>query len=315
MTSTPLISIIIPTYNRAHLIGETLDSILVQTYPNWECIVVDDGSTDTTADVMREYIKKDNRFQYHQRPINKIKGPNSCRNYGFEMSNGEYIKWFDSDDVMLPYLLEKQVLSFAKNVEMSVCKLSYFDFERRVPIKENIISSKNLIEDYLIGNVTFYISGPLWKRSFLEKQNQLLDESLTNLDDWDFNLRMLYQKPNITYSNEVLILYRVHGDSLSQEIGKGNFKEVQSEFEARRKHLKLLKINKLASPSVLQHYIKGRYKFIFREAMIKKDKNKYYYLKMLVVSQLEMLDFRGFFKTIFGFIVFSFFNKGYKLLK
>ena len=315
MTSTPLISIIIPTYNRAHLIGETLDSILVQTYPNWECIVVDDGSTDTTADVMREYIKKDNRFQYHQRPINKIKGPNSCRNYGFEMSNGEYIKWFDSDDVMLPYLLEKQVLSFAKNVEMSVCKLSYFDFERRVPIKENIISSKNLIEDYLIGNVTFYISGPLWKRSFLEKQNQLLDESLTNLDDWDFNLRMLYQKPNITYSNEVLILYRVHGDSLSQEINKLNFKEIKSELEARRKHLKLLKINKLASPSVLQHYIKGRYKFIFREAMIKKDKNKYYYLKMLVVSQLEMLDFRGFFKTIFGFIVFSFFNKGYKLLK
>ena len=310
-----LISIIIPTYNRAHLIGETLDSILVQTYPNWECIVVDDGSTDTTADVMREYIKKDNRFQYHQRPINKIKGPNSCRNYGFEMSNGEYIKWFDSDDVMLPYLLEKQVLSFAKNVEMSVCKLSYFDFERRVPIKENIISSKNLIEDYLIGNVTFYISGPLWKRIFLEKQNQLFDESLTNLDDWDFNLRMLYQKPNITNVNEVLILYRVHGDSLSQEINKLNFKEIKSELEARRKHLKLLKINKLASPSVLQHYIKGRYKFIFREAMIKKDKNKYYYLKMLVVSQLEMLDFRGFFKTIFGFIVFSFFNKGYKLLK
>ena len=310
-----LISIIIPTYNRAHLIGETLDSILVQTYPNWECIVVDDGSTDTTADVMREYIKKDNRFQYHQRPINKIKGPNSCRNYGFEMSNGEYIKWFDSDDVMLPYLLEKQVLSFAKNVEMSVCKLSYFDFERRVPIKENIISSKNLIEDYLIGNVTFYISGPLWKRIFLEKQNQLFDESLTNLDDWDFNLRMLYQKPNITNVNEVLILYRVHADSLSQEINKLNFKEIKSELEARRKHLKLLKINKLASPSVLQHYIKGRYKFIFREAMIKKDKNKYYYLKMLVVSQLEMLDFRGFFKTIFGFIVFSFFNKGYKLLK
>lgn len=315
MTSTPLISIIIPTYNRGHLIGETLDSILVQTYPNWECIVVDDGSTDTTADVMREYIKKDNRFQYHQRPINKIKGPNSCRNYGFEMSNGEYIKWFDSDDVMLPYLLEKQVLSFAKNVEMSVCKLSYFDFERRVPIKENIISSKNLIEDYLIGNVTFYISGPLWQRIILEKQNQLFDESLTNLDDWDFNLRMLYQKPNITYNNEVLILYRVHADSLSQEINKLNFKEIKSELEARRKHLKLLKINKLASPSVLQHYIKGRYKFIFREAMIKKDKNKYYYLKMLVVSQLEMLDFRGFFKTIFGFIVFSFFNKGYKLLK
>ena len=312
---TSLISIIIPTYNRAHLIGETLDSILAQTYSNWECIVVDDGSTDTTAEVMREYVKKDSRFQYHQRAENKLKGPNSCRNYGFELSKGEYVKWFDSDDVMLPTLLEKQILPFVDNVEMSVCKLSYFDFEKRISIRENMIFSNNLIEDYLIGNVTFYISGPLWKRSFLEKQNQLFDESLTNLDDWDFNLRMLYQKPNITYSNEVLILYRVHGDSLSQEINKLNFKEIKSELEARRKHLKLLKINKLASPSVLQHYIKGRYKFIFREAMIKKDKNKYYYLKMLVVSQLEMLDFRGFFKTIFGFIVFSFFNKGYKLLK
>lgn len=310
-----LISIIIPTYNRAHLISETLDSILAQTYSNWECIVVDDGSTDTTAEVMREYVKKDNRFQYHQRPKNKIKGPNSCRNYGFEMSNGEYIKWFDSDDVMLPYLLEKQVLSFAKNVEMSVCKLSYFDFERRVSIKENIISSKNLIEDYLIGNVTFYISGPLWKRIFLEKQNQLFDESLTNLDDWDFNLRMLYQKPNITYSNEVLILYRVQADSLSQEINKLTFNEIQSEFEARRKHLKLLKINRLASPSILQNYSKDRYKFILREAMIIKDKKKYYYLKMLVILQLKMFDFRGFFKTIYGFTVFSLFNKGYKLLK
>ena len=312
---TSLISIIIPTYNRAHLIGETLDSIRSQTYSNWECIVVDDGSTDTTAEVMREYVKKDSRFQYHQRPENKLKGPNSCRNYGFELSKGEYIKWFDSDDVMLPTLLEKQILPFVDNVEMSVCKLSYFDFEKKISMRENIIYSKNLIEDYLIGKVTFYTFTPMWQRIFLEKQNQLFDESLTNLDDWDFNLRMLYQKPNITYNNEVLILYRVHADSLSQEINKLAFTEIQSEFEARRKHLKLLKINKLASSSILQNYIKGRYKFILREAMILKDKKKYYYLKMLVILQLKRFDFRGFFKTIYGFTVFSLFNKGYKLLK
>lgn len=61
-----LISIIIPTYNRSHLIRETLDSILAQTHKNWECIVVDDGSTDETEDVLNEYVKKDNRFQYHK---------------------------------------------------------------------------------------------------------------------------------------------------------------------------------------------------------------------------------------------------------
>lgn len=311
---TSLISIIIPTYNRAHLIGETLDSVLAQTYSTWECIVVDDGSTDATAEVMREYVKKDSRFQYHQRPENKVKGPNSCRNYGFELSKGEYIKWFDSDDVMLPTLLEKQILSFVDNVEMSVCKLSYFDFEKRISIRENIIFSNNLIEDYLVGNVTFYISGPLWQRIFLEKQKQLFDESLTNLDDWDFNLRMLYQKPNITYNNEVLILYRVHADSLSQEINKLAFTEIQSEFEAIKKHLFLIKMNKKADEKILKRYLKNRYQYILRKTLVENNKYKFYFFKKLVILQFQLLDFLEMTKTILGFTVYSLFKKGYKFL-
>ena len=102
-----LVSIIIPTYNRAHLIGETLDSILAQTYTNWECIIIDDGSSDDTLEVIDNYIKKDNRFQYYRRPVERSKGPNVCRNFGYELSKGEYINWFDSDDVMLPTFLEK----------------------------------------------------------------------------------------------------------------------------------------------------------------------------------------------------------------
>ena len=310
-----LISIIIPTYNRAHLISETLDSILAQTYLNWECIVVDDGSTDTTADVMREYIKKNSRFQYHQRPDNKKKGPNSCRNFGFELSKGECIKWFDSDDVMLPYLLEKQVLSFAKNVEMSVCKLSYFDFKKKISIRENIIFSNNLIADYLIGNVTFYISGPLWKRSFLEKQNQLFDESLTNLDDWDFNLQMLYQKPNITYVNEVLILYRIHGNSLSQEIGKCNFKEVQSEFEARRKHLLFLMFKKNISLEIFKKFIVSRNKYFLREALLAKNNHAFSLFLNLLLTQVLSLDFKGLIRSFLGYFGLKFFKRGYNFFK
>lgn len=67
----PLVSIIIPTHNREHLIGETLDSILAQTYTSWECIIVDDGSTDDKRKVTDEYIKKDNRFQYHHRSLER----------------------------------------------------------------------------------------------------------------------------------------------------------------------------------------------------------------------------------------------------
>ena len=76
------VSIIIPTYNRAHLICETLDSVIAQTYTDWECIVVDDGSNDTTVEIIAEYCKKDNRFQYYQRPQNRLQGGNAARNFG-----------------------------------------------------------------------------------------------------------------------------------------------------------------------------------------------------------------------------------------
>lgn len=112
---TPLVSIIIPTLNRAHLIGDTLDSVLAQTYQNWECIVVDDGGSDNTDAVMAEYMAKDSRFQYHHRPKDRLPGGNAARNYGFEISKGEYIQWFDSDDLMIPEKLEIQVNELITN--------------------------------------------------------------------------------------------------------------------------------------------------------------------------------------------------------
>ena len=80
----PLISIIIPTYNRASMLGKTLDSILAQTYTFWECIIVDDGSTDDTIEVVKSYTEKDTRLHFYTRPNNMLKRANACRNYGFE---------------------------------------------------------------------------------------------------------------------------------------------------------------------------------------------------------------------------------------
>lgn len=95
MQKQALVSIIIPTYNRAHLIGETLDSVLAQTYTNWECIIVDDGSSDNTDEVVGAYVKKDNRFKYYHRPDEHLPGGNGARNFGFKMSQGEYVNWLD----------------------------------------------------------------------------------------------------------------------------------------------------------------------------------------------------------------------------
>lgn len=310
----PLVSIIIPTYNRANLIGETLDSILAQTYINWECIIVDDGSVDNTDEVVKSYVNKDNRFQYYQRPESRKKGPNSCRNYGFELSKGDYIKWFDSDDIMLSACLEKQIISIGNNADVSVCKLLYYDFEKGIGIRENKIYSDSLIEDYLIGKVKFYTFTTVWCKIFLEKQTELFDESISNLDDWDFNLRMLYQEPKIVYLNEPLIQYRVHEMSLSSEVNKLNFEEVQSEFKAIRKHLCLIEQNKKANPKVLKIYLKNRYRFILRAALIENNKYKFYYFKQLLFLEFQLFQFLEMIKTIIGFTIYSFFKKGYKFL-
>ena len=89
-----LISIIIPTYNRAHLIGETLDSVLAQTYPHWECLFIDDGSTDNSIEVIQAYTKQDKRMKLFTRPAHRMKGANACRNIGLENAVGEYIVFF-----------------------------------------------------------------------------------------------------------------------------------------------------------------------------------------------------------------------------
>ena len=83
-----LVSIIIPVYNRASLLPETLDSIVAQSYKNFECILVDDGSTDNSIEIANIYTSKDKRFKVFSRPSNIKKGANACRNIGFFKSSG-----------------------------------------------------------------------------------------------------------------------------------------------------------------------------------------------------------------------------------
>lgn len=313
--SQQLISIIIPTYNRAHLITQTLDSILEQTYTNWECIIVDDGSTDNTEEIVKTYCAKDTRFQFFKRPMHLPKGPNACRNYGFELSKGEYVNWFDSDDLYLPFAFEKFIKNFNHEVDTVVSKIEKVDGVTLKKINENNIISNELLQDYLIGVVTFYVCGPLWKKTFLINQNELFDEKITNLDDWDFNLRMLYQNPKIVFVNEPLIQYRIHNTSLAHEINKLNYNEILSELNAREKHVKLLSKSKIIDSNILKNYIKERCNYFFRESMVKKDANRFKYFTLLLKQQIKTYDYLGIVKTIFAFIIFRVFNKGYQLLK
>lgn len=103
----PQISIVIPTYNRASIISRALDSVLSQTFHDWECLVVDDFSIDNTKEIVLDYCKKDKRFKYL---INEWKkGANGARNTGILHAKGEYVSFLDSDDVWNPKMLHKQM--------------------------------------------------------------------------------------------------------------------------------------------------------------------------------------------------------------
>ena len=211
--NNPLVSIIIPTYNRAHLIGETLDSILAQTYKNWECIIVDDGSTDNSAEVIGDYVRKDARFQYHHRAEDRLKGANACRNYGFELSKGEYLIFLDSDDFLATNCLKSRMSVFVKFSETSivVANTSYFingEFKTHLFNNDcNNYSQNKYLNLFLEYKIPWTIMSVLWKRSVIK--NCSFDERLLRLQDLDFAISVLsLTNINIYRLNETDTYYR-----------------------------------------------------------------------------------------------------------
>jgi len=208
--SSPLVSIIIPVYNREILIIETLNSIKNQIYKNWECIVIDDGSSDNTMDVVQEFVTEDSRFLFFNRPDNINKGANGCRNFGFSKALGEFVNWFDSDDMMDPAFLQQKVNSFKKETTAVIHRNRYSNFElsRFRDSKFEYKDENSLFNDYALEKIELQTCSFLWKRSFLEKQN-LFDPSIERYQDNEFHIRMLSRtKVQIEILSDVLATIR-----------------------------------------------------------------------------------------------------------
>lgn len=191
----PLISIIIPTYNREDLISETLDSILAQTYSNWECIIVDDGSTDNAFEVLNRYIMLDNRFKYFDRPTEKLKGPSSCRNFGIEKAVGEYIVFLDSDDLLSEKCLEDRIDFVQLNLDFDLWIFRTKTFQKEINDSGRVFnrtmktySDTAYLKMFLSGLNPFCVTSPLWKCDFL-KSIDGFDERLSVFEDPELHIR------------------------------------------------------------------------------------------------------------------------------
>lgn len=257
-----LLTIIIPTYNRSHLLGETLDSVIAQTYANWECIIIDDGSTDYTQELLEFYISYNPKISYYQRPNNRVKGANSCRNYGFELSKGEYINWFDDDDIMHPDKLKLQLCSLGNSgCDFSVCQTLVFqdNVSNILGLRNKMIISDLLFHDYLTMRIGWMTPSALWKRKFLENQAYLFDEDLKAAQEWEFHLRMLHRSPEYMVINNALVYIRKHEHSITYNQNKEQ--QLWYYFKSRLKVYKNSNLNLgVASKQFLQNYLLNSFK-------------------------------------------------------
>jgi len=220
--SNSLVSIIIPTFNRGHIIHETLDSIIAQTYENWECFVVDDGSTDDTNEVLQEYCNQDPRISYSVRPANRPKGANACRNIGLEKSNGQYIVFSDSDDVLSTLCLENRIKHFkAHEVDILVMCMGIFSNLNELKEDENRFvfnaDTAATLEEFIVGHKLPWNCPRCMYSSTLIKNKIWFDEELKRFQDVDFNIRLLQNlAPKYISIDHTDCYYRVNEESINR---------------------------------------------------------------------------------------------------
>ncbi len=187
----PLVSIITPLFNCELYIEETLNSLLSQSYTNWESIIVDDGSTDASISIVEKMQKYDNRIFLYKRD-NLPKGGSVCRNIGINKSNGKYIIFLDSDDLLSPSCVENRVklIEQYQDLDFAVFPMKQFTTS---PSEGEIISrltANNHLAHFIATDCIWQITSPIWKKQILIALNGF-DEGLPRLQDPNLHMRAL----------------------------------------------------------------------------------------------------------------------------
>jgi len=217
----PRVSVIIPTYNRARYLPETLESVFAQTYRDYEVIVIDDGSTDNTAEVLESYL---DRIVYVRKENG---GQGSARNAGLKIARGEYIAFLDSDDLWLPDKLELQVRYLDEHPDVGLVFTDYVIFEEKgsknkteignIILSKKDLTFKRLLYFNFIPNLTVMI-----RKSCFDNVG-LFDESreLIGGEDYDMWLR-ISMKYKLGHISKILAKYRQHpGNIVGKDLERG----------------------------------------------------------------------------------------------
>ncbi len=209
------ISVLIPTYNNARFVGEAIQSVLNQTYKNYEIIVIDDGSTDNTGDIVARFNK---RVKYIKQQNMGLSG---ARNTGILHAKGEFFAFLDSDDLWTPLFLAASIAKIQedKSVGLTYSWWDYIDENGiKLPEQGKYIQRGNIFHELVISNRFPTISVLVRKRCLDEIG--FFDESLTALEDWDLWLRTAEKGWLFENIPQVLAHYRRHSNNMTLDINR-----------------------------------------------------------------------------------------------
>ena len=253
----PIVTIIMATYNRAHLIVETLHSIQQQTFGDWECLIIDDGGTDNTQEVLAPLLEQDHRFHFLKRPNPYLKGLPGCRNYGLDVAQGAFIVFFDDDDIVNPDNL-KTSLAVLQQKQVAFCHYQKQSFETEIPAfkfrKPTITQALNSahLYDVITHQIGLASCTVLWDKRCFETIR--FKETLLYAEEWECYTRILSEGFEGVCIENVLYYNRKHPNSNTGEFYSHSPIRKKSNNDAILLVVANLKRNNLLTDSIFRYF-------------------------------------------------------------
>ncbi|RIW13388.1 glycosyltransferase [Algoriphagus lacus] len=271
------VSVIIPCHNYGHFLPETLNSLVLQTYPNWEALIIDDGSDDCTPHVASNWMKKDPRINYFR--LEKG-GVSRARNHGLSLCQGDFIQFLDADDLLSPEKIELQLAAFRKFPDLDLTytenyyfpdeepQLRYLDqeFTNRIWLRKFSGSAAYALEN-LIQNNLAVVSSPMIRKD-LALATGGFSEDFAFCEDWKFWFQCVLLGAKIRFVShpDAYTLIRVHKKSVSQNLRSMQYGEMklrawledqlkQNQYLSQREKRHLLQLNKSRKSLLVKHMI------------------------------------------------------------
>jgi glycosyltransferase involved in cell wall biosynthesis len=207
----PTFSIIIPCYNQAHFLNDALQSLLLQSFTDWEAIIVNDGSLDDTSLVANEWTKRDNRVKLVEQ---QNAGLSAARNAGIAAASGLYIALLDADDKYGSYFLQTVYAHLEQGIGLVCCGYTYFN--TKGTIYRIVRQSEQLEFKYILTGNLFPPVAVAFQRQVLDKTG-LFDTDLKSAEDWDLWIRMYKIGVKISVIEDALVYYRISDNSMSRQ--------------------------------------------------------------------------------------------------